>query len=136
MQGLSLKCLLLLCEPKLDVNMDSLIDRISKLERAVSRGVAVKPQPQQTVAPVEAPKPQESEVVPSVAPSAAKAEEQKAQSPAPISQPAAPTVAQSVPKPSQGDTGQYLLSSGTILWTLFISKTLLYSVSLQVQKDI
>ena len=109
-----------LCEPKLDVNMDSLIDRISKLERAVSRGGAVKPQPQQTVAPVEAPKPQESEVVPSVAPSAAKAEEQKAQSPAPISQPAAPTVAQSVPKPapevpkqempkpSQGDTGQYL----------------------------
>ena len=109
-----------LCEPKLDVNMDSLIDRISKLERAVSRGVAVKPQPQQTVAPVEAPKPQESEAVPSVAPSAAKAEEQKAQSPAPISQPAAPTVAQSVPKPapevpnqempkpSQGDTGQYL----------------------------
>lgn len=109
-----------LCEPKLDVNMDSLIDRISKLERAVSRGVAVKPQPQQTVAPVEAPKPQESEAAPSVAPSAAKAEEQKAQSPAPISQPAAPTVAQSVPKPapevskqevtktSQGDTGQYL----------------------------
>ena len=109
-----------LCEPKLDVNMDSLIDRISKLERAVSRGVAVKPQPQQTVAPVEAPKPQESEDVPSVAPSAAKAEEQKAQSPAPISQPAAPTVAQSVPKPapevskqempkpSQGDNGQYL----------------------------
>lgn len=109
-----------LCEPKLDVNMDSLIDRISKLERAVSRGVAVKPQAQQTVAPVEAPKPQESEVVPSVAPSAAKAEEQKAQSPAPISQPAAPTVVQSVPKPatevskpevpktSQGDTGQYL----------------------------
>ncbi len=34
-----------LCEPKLDVNMDSLIDIISKLERAVSRGVAVKPQP-------------------------------------------------------------------------------------------
>lgn len=109
-----------LCEPKLDVNMDSLIDRISKLERAVSRGVAVKPQPQQTVAPVEAPKPQESEAVPSVAPSAAKTEEQKAQSPAPISQPAAPTVAQSVPKPApevskqempkpaQGDTGQYL----------------------------
>ena len=109
-----------LCEPKLDVNMDSLIDRISKLERAVSRGVTVKPQPQQTVAPVEAPKPQESEVVPSVAPSVAKAEEQKAQSPAPISQPAAPTVAQSVPKAapevpkqempktSQGDTGQYL----------------------------
>ena len=107
-----------LCEPKLDVNMDSLIDRISKLERAVSRGVAVKPQ--QTVAPVEASKPQESEVVPSVAPSAAKTEEQKAQSPAPISQPAAPTVAQSVPKPapevpkqevpktSQSDTGQYL----------------------------
>lgn len=109
-----------LCEPKLDVNMDSLIDRISKLERAVSRGVVVKPQPQQTVAPVEAPKPQESEAVPSVAPSAAKAEEQKAQSPAPISQPAAPTVAQSVPKPapevskqempkpSQSDNGQYL----------------------------
>ena len=109
-----------LCEPKLDVNMDSLIDRISKLERAVSRGVAVKPQPQQTVAPVEAPKPQESEVVQSVAPSAAKAEEQKAQSPAPISQPAAPTVAQSVPKSApevpkqeapkqaQGDNGQYL----------------------------
>lgn len=109
-----------LCEPKLDVNMDSLIDRISKLERTVSRGVVVKPQPQQTVAPVEAPKPQESEAVPSVAPSAAKAEEQKAQSPAPISQPAAPTVAQSVPKPApevskqempkpaQGDTGQYL----------------------------
>lgn len=111
-----------LCEPKLDVNMDSLIDRISKLERAVSRGVAVKPQPQpqQTVAPVEAPKPQESEVVQSVAPSAAKTEEQKAQSPAPISQSAAPTVAQSVPKPaqevpkpempkpSQSDTGQYL----------------------------
>ena len=97
-----------LCEPKLDVNMDSLIDRISKLERAVSRGVAVKPQPQQTVAPVEAPKPQESEAAQSVAPSAAKAEEQKAQSPAPISQPAAPTVAQSVPKPAQGDTGQYL----------------------------
>ena len=109
-----------LCEPKLDVNMDSLIDRISKLERTVSRGVAVKPQPQQMVAPVEAPKPQEREVVPSVAPSAAKAEEPKAQSPAPISQPAAPTVAQSVPKPApevskqevpkpaQGDTGQYL----------------------------
>lgn len=109
-----------LCEPKLDVNMDSLIDRISKIERTVSRGVAVKPQPQQTVASVEAPKPQESETVPSVAPSVAKAEEQKAQSPAPISQPAAPTVAQSVPKPapevskqempktSQGDTGQYL----------------------------
>ena len=109
-----------LCEPKLDVNMDSLIDRISKLERAVSRGVAVKPQPQQTVAPVEAPKPQESEAAKSVAPSAAKAEEQKAKSPAPISQPAAPTVAQSVPKPmpevpkqempkpSQGDNGQYL----------------------------
>lgn len=109
-----------LCEPKLDVNIDSLIDRISKLERAVSRGVVVKPQPQQTVAPVEAPKPQESEAVPSVAPSAAKAEEQKAQSPAPISQPAAPTVAQSVPKPapevskqempkpSQSDNGQYL----------------------------
>ena len=109
-----------LCEPKLDVNIDSLIDRISKLERAVSRGVAVNPQPQQTVAPVEAPKPRESEIVQSVAPSAAKAEEQKAQSPAPISQPAAPTVAQSVPKPapevpkqevpkpSQGDTGQYL----------------------------
>lgn len=109
-----------LCEPKLDVNMDSLIDRISKLERAVSRGVAVKPQPQQTVAPVEAPKPQESEAVPNVAPPVAKAEEQKAQSPAPISQPDAPTVAQNVPKPtpevpkqdvpkpSQGDTGQYL----------------------------
>lgn len=109
-----------LCEPKLDVNMDSLIDRISKLERAVSRGVAVKPQAQQTVAPVEAPKPQESEAVPSVAPSVDKAEEQKAQSPAPISQPAAPTVAQSVPKSApevpkqeapkqaQGDNGQYL----------------------------
>lgn len=34
-----------LCEPKLDVNIDSLVDRISKLERAVNRGVNVSKQP-------------------------------------------------------------------------------------------
>lgn len=34
-----------LCEPKLDVNIDSLVDRISKLERAVNRGVNVLQQP-------------------------------------------------------------------------------------------
>ena len=34
-----------LCEPKLDVNIDSLVDRISKLERAVNRGVSVSQQP-------------------------------------------------------------------------------------------
>lgn len=33
-----------LCEPKLDVNTDSIVDRISKLERAVSRGVNVSAQ--------------------------------------------------------------------------------------------
>lgn len=33
-----------LCEPKLDVNIDSLVDRISKLERAVNRGVNVSQQ--------------------------------------------------------------------------------------------
>lgn len=46
MQGLSLKWhLLSFCEPKLDVNIDSLVDRISKLERAVNRGVNVSQQP-------------------------------------------------------------------------------------------
>lgn len=35
-----------LCEPKLDVNIDSLVDRISKLERAVNRGVNVSQQPE------------------------------------------------------------------------------------------
>lgn len=34
-----------LCEPKLDVNIDSLVDRISKLERTVNRGVNVSQQP-------------------------------------------------------------------------------------------
>ena len=34
-----------LCEPKLDVNIDYLVDRISKLERAVNRGVNVSQQP-------------------------------------------------------------------------------------------
>lgn len=34
-----------LCEPKLDVNIDSLVDRISKLECAVNRGVNVSQQP-------------------------------------------------------------------------------------------
>lgn len=34
-----------LCEPKLDVNIESLVDRISKLERAVNRGVNVSQQP-------------------------------------------------------------------------------------------
>ena len=34
-----------LCEPKLDVNIDSLVDRISKLERSVNRGVNVSQQP-------------------------------------------------------------------------------------------
>ena len=34
-----------LCEPKLDVNIDSLVGRISKLERAVNRGVNVSQQP-------------------------------------------------------------------------------------------
>lgn len=34
-----------LCEPKLDVNIDSLVDRISKLERAVNRSVNVSQQP-------------------------------------------------------------------------------------------
>lgn len=34
-----------LCEPKLDVNINSLVDRISKLERAVNRGVNVSQQP-------------------------------------------------------------------------------------------
>ena len=34
-----------LCEPKLDVNIDSLVDSISKLERAVNRGVNVSQQP-------------------------------------------------------------------------------------------
>lgn len=34
-----------LCEPKLDVNIDSLVDRISKLERAVNHGVNVSQQP-------------------------------------------------------------------------------------------
>ena len=34
-----------LCEPKLDVNIDSLVYRISKLERAVNRGVNVSQQP-------------------------------------------------------------------------------------------
>ena len=34
-----------LCEPKLDVNIDSLVDRISKLERAVNRCVNVSQQP-------------------------------------------------------------------------------------------
>ncbi len=33
-----------LCEPKLDVNIDSLVDRISKLERAANRGVNVSQQ--------------------------------------------------------------------------------------------
>ncbi len=39
-----------LCEPKLDVNIDSLIDRISKLERDVARGVKVQNVPAPPVA--------------------------------------------------------------------------------------
>ena len=111
-----------LCEPKLDVNMDSLVDRISKLERAVSRGVTVKTQPQQTVAPIETSKPQVSESAPGVKPSAAEVEKPKEEvsASAPISQPQAQNVQQSAPKPtfetpkqeapktSQGDTTQYL----------------------------
>lgn len=111
-----------LCEPKLDVNMDSLVDRISKLERAVSRGVAVKPQ--QVSVPVEAPKSHVSESVPNPVPPAAKTEEPKAKTPvpapAPISCPTVETATpsapqpmpevpkQEAPKPSQGDTAQYL----------------------------
>lgn len=109
-----------LCEPKLDVNMDSLVDRISKLERAVSRGVALKPQ--QTVAPVETPKPQVSETVQNIAPPVNETEKPKENepAPAPISnhdsetapsnapQPMPEVPKREAPKPSQGDTAQYL----------------------------
>lgn len=109
-----------LCEPKLDVNMDSLVDRISKLERAVSRGVALKPQ--QTVAPVETPKPQVSETVQNIAPPVNETEKPKENepAPAPISnhdsetapsnapQPMPEVLKREAPKPSQGDTAQYL----------------------------
>ncbi|MCI5735664.1 MAG: DNA polymerase III subunit gamma/tau [Eubacterium sp.] len=109
-----------LCEPKLDVNMDSLVDRISKLERAVSRGVALKPQ--QTVAPVETPKPQVSETVQNIAPPVNETEKPKENEPAPApisnhDSETAPSNAprpmpevpkREAPKPSQGDTAQYL----------------------------
>lgn len=109
-----------LCEPKLDVNMDSLVDRISKLERAVSRGVALKPQ--QTVAPVETPKPQVSETVQNIASPVNETEKPKENEPAPApisnhDSETAPSNAprpmpevpkREAPKPSQGDTAQYL----------------------------
>lgn len=46
-----------LCEPKLDVNIESLVDRISKLERDVSRGVKVQNVPASSVVQ-SAPKPE------------------------------------------------------------------------------
>ncbi len=109
-----------LCEPKLDVNMDSLVDRISKLERAASRGVALKPQ--QTAAPVETPKPQVSETVQNIASPVNETEKPKENepAPAPISnhdsetapsnapQPMPEVTKREAPKPFQGDTAQYL----------------------------
>lgn len=41
--------LIKLCEPKLEQSMNSVLDRISVLERAVKNGVAVKPAPAKTV---------------------------------------------------------------------------------------
>lgn len=43
--------LIKLCEPKLEQSMDSVLDRISVLERAVKNGVAVKSAPVKTVVP-------------------------------------------------------------------------------------
>lgn len=53
--------LIKLCEPKLEQSMDSVLDRISVLERAVKNGVAVKSAPVKTVVPetVSEPKPTE-----------------------------------------------------------------------------
>ena len=45
-----------LCEPKLDVNIDSLVERISKLERDVSRGVKVQSVQNEMPAPKPEPK--------------------------------------------------------------------------------
>ena len=53
--------LIKLCEPKLEQSMDSVLDRISVLERAVKNGVAVKSAPVKTVVPetVSEPEPME-----------------------------------------------------------------------------
>ncbi len=53
--------LIKLCEPKLEQSMDSVLDRISALERAVRNGVAVKPAPVKTVVPENVEQPKESE---------------------------------------------------------------------------
>lgn len=57
--------LIKLCEPKLEQSMDSVLDRISVLERAVKNGVAVKPAPVKTVVPetVSEPEPTEKKSV-------------------------------------------------------------------------
>lgn len=53
--------LIKLCEPKLEQSMDSVLDRISVIERAVKNGVAVKSAPVKTVVPetVSEPEPME-----------------------------------------------------------------------------
>lgn len=57
--------LIKLCEPKLEQSMDSVLDRISVLERAVKNGVAVKSAPVKTVVPetVSEPEPTEKKSV-------------------------------------------------------------------------
>lgn len=57
--------LIKLCEPKLEQSMDSVLDRISVLERAVKNGVAVKSVPVKTVVPetVSEPEPTEKKSV-------------------------------------------------------------------------
>ncbi len=53
--------LIKLCEPKLEQSMDSVLDRISVLERAVKNGVAVKSAPVKTVVPETVSEPEPTE---------------------------------------------------------------------------
>lgn len=50
--------LIKLCEPKLEQSMDSVLDRIASLERAVKNGVAIKANPVKTVVPDSVSKPE------------------------------------------------------------------------------
>ena len=112
-----------LCEPKLDVNIDSLVDRISKLERAVNRGVNVSQQP----AVVEGAKPVVAESKQEV--KAEKAVEEIKNDTVPPITSSKPSIE---PKALQGkketavnkpqQTVNTNLSIGVILWMLFISK--------------
>lgn len=106
-----------LCEPKLDESMDSLLERISTVERAVKNGVSVAP------APVQAPTSAPSEVKVDAPEISDPAEEQKPQdtvAPAPIIEdapapesnvqeqvPAAPPVVNPVqPQPAPADSNE------------------------------